>query len=65
MNDFNEEKWCVKHEVEGMEYGNEFEERNDKLNHQFADLMERINLLGECIQALDRKISYIENHLVI
>lgn len=59
------EKWCIKHEIEGMEYGNEFEERDDKLNHKFADLAERINLLGECIQVLDSRISYIEGHLVI
>lgn len=59
------EKWCVKHEIEGMEYGNEFEERDDKLNHDLADLAERINLLGDCIQALDSRISYIEGHLVI
>lgn len=43
----------------------EYEERDDKLNHEFADLAERINLLGECIQDLDSRISYIEGHLVI
>lgn len=59
------ERWCNKHEAEGLMYGNEFEERDDKLNHDLADLAERINLLADAIINIDKRIQNIEDFLVL
>lgn len=35
----------------------------DELNHQFADLAERINLLEQCIESLNEKIECLDYRL--
>jgi hypothetical protein len=59
------ERWCAKHEAEGLGYGNEFEERKDKLNHDLADLGERINLIAQGILNIDKRVEAIEDFLVL
>jgi hypothetical protein len=55
------EKWCVKHEVEGIEYGNEFEDRDNQLYDKIADLAERINIIGDAVIAIEERLSYLPN----
>jgi predicted nucleic acid-binding Zn-ribbon protein len=50
------EKWCIQHEKEGMDYGNEFEERDDKIQDNLAELSERINIIGDAVLALNKRI---------
>lgn len=35
----------------------------DELDHQFADLAERINLLAQCIVSINEKIECLEDRL--
>lgn len=39
------------------------EVEKDELDHQFADLSERINLLGQAIINLNERIDYLEELL--
>ena len=50
------EKWCIKHEVEGMEYGNEFEARDENMMNDFSDLAERINIIADAVISLNKRI---------
>jgi len=57
------EKWCVKHEIEGIEYGNEFEDRDNQLYDKIADLAERINIIGDAVIAINERLSYLPNQI--
>ncbi len=35
----------------------------DELDHQFADLSERINLLAKCIVNINERINYLEERI--
>tara|TARA_R110000868_G_C10972576_1_gene770496 strand:- start:27229 stop:27471 length:243 start_codon:yes stop_codon:yes gene_type:complete len=52
------ERWCVKHEAEGIEYGNEFEDRDNQLYDKITDLSERINIIGDAVIALNERLSH-------
>jgi hypothetical protein len=59
------ERWCAKHEAEGLEYGNDFEERDTKLNEHLADISSGISSLAQDLNHIDERLVVIEDHLVI